>query len=83
MRDSLVLTSLLEEIGEIGAARKRAQSAANLDAPDVSSRPVSEGRHNRASSDFSLLRGFQPPGSGTPIADGHMQKPASRSPHRG
>lgn len=71
-----------QEIGELGAARKRAQSAANLDAPDVSSRPVSEGRHNRASSDFSLLRGFQPPGSGTPIADGHMQKPASRSPHR-
>lgn len=70
------------EIGEMVAARKRAQSAANLDAPDTSSRPVSQGRHNRASSDFSLLRGFQAPGSGTPGADGHLQKPASRSPHR-
>ncbi|KAM0455905.1 hypothetical protein ACHAPV_002998 [Trichoderma viride] len=70
------------EIGEMVAARKRAQSAANLDAPDTSSRPVSQGRHNRASSDFSLLRGFQAPGSGTPGADGHLQKQASRSPHR-
>lgn len=80
-----MLTNLLEEIeiGEITAARKRAQSAANLDAPETSGRPVSQGRHNRASSDFSLLRGFQAPGSGAPGADGHLQKPASRSPHRG
>lgn len=80
-----MLTNSLEEIeiGEMVAARKRAQSAANLDAPDTSSRPVSQGRHNRASSDFSLLRGFQAPGSGTPGADGHLQKQASRSPHRG
>lgn len=79
---ALVLTDLVDENGEMGAARKRAQSAANLEAPDSSGRPVSEGRHNRASSDFSLLRGFATP-SGTPIADGQIQKQASRSPHRG
>ncbi|KAL7951026.1 ras guanine nucleotide exchange factor domain-containing protein [Trichoderma barbatum] len=73
-----------DEMGEMGAARKRAQSAANLDAPDASgTRPISEGRHNRASSDFSLLRGFAVPSASTPIADGHLQKQASRSPHRG
>ncbi|KAJ4857567.1 rasGEF domain-containing protein [Trichoderma breve] len=73
-----------DETGEMGAARKRAQSAANLDAPDPSAgRPISEGRHNRASSDFSLLRGFAAPSTGTPVADGHAQKQASRSPHRG
>ncbi|PTB50389.1 hypothetical protein M431DRAFT_95550 [Trichoderma harzianum CBS 226.95] len=74
---------LPHETGEMGAARKRAQSAANLDAPDPSAgRPISEGRHNRASSDFSLLRGFAAPSTGTPVTDGHAQKQASRSPHR-
>ncbi|KAL6793625.1 ras guanine nucleotide exchange factor domain-containing protein [Trichoderma sp. SZMC 28013] len=73
-----------DDMGEMGAARKRAQSAANLDAPDPGAgRPISEGRHNRASSDFSLLRGFAAPSTGTPVADGHAQKQASRSPHRG
>ncbi|EGR48065.1 RasGEF protein, partial [Trichoderma reesei QM6a] len=77
-------SSYADEIGEMGAARKRAQSAANLEATDPSAaRPVSEGRHNRASSDFSLLRGFAAPSVGTPVADGHVQKQASRSPHRG
>ncbi|KAL7799717.1 ras guanine nucleotide exchange factor domain-containing protein [Trichoderma ceciliae] len=72
-----------DEMGEMGAARKRAQSAANLEAPDSSAgRPVSEGRHSRASSDFSLLRGFPTPPTGTPIADGHMQKQVPRSPRR-
>ncbi|KAK1237719.1 hypothetical protein MKX07_003555 [Trichoderma sp. CBMAI-0711] len=76
--------TLQNEIGEMGAARKRAQSAANLEATDPSgARPVSEGRHNRASSDLSLLRGFAAPSVGTPVADGHAQKQASRSPHRG
>ncbi|RFU75676.1 aimless alea [Trichoderma arundinaceum] len=75
---------LPQEMSDMGAARKRAQSAANLDAPDSSAgRPVSEGRHSRASSDFSLLRGFAAPSSGTPIADGHLQKQVSRSPRRG
>ncbi|KAH6608003.1 aimless alea [Trichoderma cornu-damae] len=74
-----------DESGEMGAIRKRAQSAANLEAPDSSGgRPVSEGRHSRASSDFSPLRGFAAPSStGTPIADGHLQKQVSRSPRRG
>ncbi|KAK4075014.1 uncharacterized protein Triagg1_4678 [Trichoderma aggressivum f. europaeum] len=73
-----------DDMGEMGAARKRAQSAANLDLPDPGAgRPISEGRHNRSSSDFSLLRGFAAPPTGTPVADGHAQKQASRSPHRG
>ncbi|EHK15896.1 uncharacterized protein TRIVIDRAFT_39897 [Trichoderma virens Gv29-8] len=73
-----------DETGEMGAARKRAQSAANLDALDSSAgRPISEGRHNRASSDFSLLRGFAAPSTGPPGTDGHSQTQASRSPHRG
>ncbi|KAK5998010.1 Ras guanine nucleotide exchange factor A-like protein [Cladobotryum mycophilum] len=46
-----------EEHGET-VSRRRAQSAANLEAPDPAGRPMSEGRHSRASSDYSLLRGF-------------------------
>ncbi|KAK7429250.1 hypothetical protein QQZ08_004260 [Neonectria magnoliae] len=47
-------------------SRRRAQSAANLEAPDPTARrPLSQNsKHSRASSDFSLLRGIStPPGT--------------------
>ncbi|KAF4997229.1 hypothetical protein FGRMN_4009 [Fusarium graminum] len=51
-----------EENGET-VSRRRAQSAANLEAPDVGTgRPISQhSKHSRASSDFSLLKGFSNP----------------------
>ncbi|KAM0440786.1 hypothetical protein ACHAPT_000087 [Fusarium lateritium] len=68
-----------EENGET-VSRRRAQSAANLEAPDVSTgRPISQhSKHSRASSDFSLLKGFSNP----PISDGYRAQ-ASRSPRAG
>ncbi|KAK4228337.1 ras guanine nucleotide exchange factor domain-containing protein [Podospora fimiseda] len=60
--------------------RRRAASAANLDAPQelINGRPISQhSKHSRASSDLSLLRGVPPP-SGN---DGsYYRGPASRSP---
>ncbi|KAH6850880.1 ras guanine nucleotide exchange factor domain-containing protein [Chaetomium sp. MPI-CAGE-AT-0009] len=63
---------------EGSGTRRRAASTANLDAPmDLlhNGRPISQhSKHSRASSDFSLLRGFsQPPN------EGH-RNPPSRSP---
>ncbi|KAK3315050.1 ras guanine nucleotide exchange factor domain-containing protein [Apodospora peruviana] len=49
-------------------ARRRAASTANLDAPPdtINGRPISQhSKHSRASSDFSLLRGFPPPPTDT------------------
>ncbi|KAJ4246721.1 hypothetical protein NW757_009308 [Fusarium falciforme] len=68
-----------EENGET-VSRRRAQSAANLEAPDVSTgRPISQhSKHSRASSDFSLLKGFSNP----PVSDGYRAQ-ASRSPRAG
>ncbi|KAF4459829.1 hypothetical protein FALBO_13408 [Fusarium albosuccineum] len=68
-----------EENGET-VSRRRAQSAANLEAPDVGTgRPISQhSKHSRASSDFSLLKGFSNP----PISDGYRAQ-ASRSPRAG
>ncbi|KAM0556790.1 hypothetical protein ACHAPJ_005850 [Fusarium lateritium] len=65
-----------EENGET-VSRRRAQSAANLEAPDaVIGRPISQhSKHSRASSDFSLLKGFSNP----PISEGYRPQ-ASRSP---
>ncbi|KAK3901131.1 ras guanine nucleotide exchange factor A [Staphylotrichum tortipilum] len=58
--------------------RRRAASTANLDAPvdTHNGRPISQhSKHSRASSDFSLLRGFpQPPN------EGQYRGPSSRSP---
>ncbi|KAM4060029.1 rasGEF domain-containing protein [Hirsutella rhossiliensis] len=53
-----------DENGET-APRRRAQSAVNLEAPDpAAGRPLSEhSKHSRASSDFSVLRGFANPQS--------------------
>ncbi|OAA51491.1 Ras guanine nucleotide exchange factor [Metarhizium rileyi] len=60
--------------------RRRAQSAANLEAPELSAgRPLSEhSKHSRASSDFSILRTFsnQQPGE-------NYRSQASRSPRTG
>ncbi|KAM5355598.1 hypothetical protein ACJ41O_002244 [Fusarium nematophilum] len=68
-----------EENGET-VSRRRAQSAANLEAPDPSSgRPLSQhSKHSRASSDFSLLKGFSNP----PINESYMAQ-ISRSPRLG
>ncbi|KAF4984626.1 hypothetical protein FZEAL_202 [Fusarium zealandicum] len=68
-----------EENGET-VSRRRAQSAANLEAPDASSgRPISQhSKHSRASSDFSLLKGFSNP----PNNENHRAQ-ASRSPRAG
>lgn len=64
-----------EESGEM-FQRRRAQS--NLEAPDPNlARPISQqSRHSRASSDFSLLKGFGPPNQ-----DGRHQ--TSKSPRPG
>ena len=63
------------------ASRRRAASTANLDASlNVNGRPSSQqsARHSRASSDFSLLRGFPaPPNEG---GGGYHRGPGSRSP---
>ncbi|KAI1068405.1 hypothetical protein LB507_004606 [Fusarium sp. FIESC RH6] len=68
-----------EENGET-VSRRRAQSAANLEAPDVGTgRPISQhSKHSRASSDFSLLKGFSIP----TISEGYRTQ-TSRSPRRG
>ncbi|KJK91968.1 hypothetical protein H633G_04183 [Metarhizium anisopliae BRIP 53284] len=60
--------------------RRRAQSAANLEAPDPSAgRPLSEhSKHSRASSDFSILRTFPNQQSGE-----NYRTQASRSPRPG
>ncbi|KAL0470711.1 ras GEF [Neurospora intermedia] len=60
------------------ASRRRAASAANLDAtPEVNGRPISQhSKHSRASSDFSLLKGFGPPSGDGP----HQRSQLSRSP---
>lgn len=58
--------------------RRRAASTANLDAPHdlINGRPISQhSKHSRASSDFSLLRGFPPPAN-----DGQYRGQPSRSP---
>jgi hypothetical protein len=53
-------TMMSLEKAEGSGARRRAASAANLDPSDVhNGRPISQqSRHSRASSDFSLLRGY-------------------------
>ncbi|KAG9507867.1 hypothetical protein J7337_001423 [Fusarium musae] len=68
-----------EENGET-FSRRRAQSAANLEAPDVGTgRPISQhSKHSRASSDFSLLKGFSNP----PINENYRAQ-SSRSPRQG
>lgn len=68
-----------DEHGEM-ISRRRAQSAANLEAPDPSGgRPLSEhSRHSRASSDFSILRAFPNPQSGD-----NYRTQTSRSPRPG
>ncbi|QPC66359.1 hypothetical protein HYE67_008590 [Fusarium culmorum] len=68
-----------EENGET-VSRRRAQSAANLEAPDIGTgRPISQhSKHSRASSDFSLLKGFSIP----TISEGYRTQ-TSRSPKRG
>ncbi|KAH7366833.1 RasGEF domain-containing protein [Plectosphaerella cucumerina] len=60
---------------EPAAYRRRAASAANLEAPDVAAnRPLSQqSKHSRASSDLSLLRGA--------VADHY--RPSTRSPRLG
>ncbi|KAK3946090.1 ras guanine nucleotide exchange factor A [Diplogelasinospora grovesii] len=59
--------------------RRRAASAANLDAPQetINGRPISQhsSMHSRASSDLSLLRGFPPPPN-----EGYYRSQLSRSP---
>ncbi|KAK2591418.1 hypothetical protein QQS21_010882 [Conoideocrella luteorostrata] len=68
-----------DENGET-MSRRRAQSAANLEAPEpAGGRPLSEhSKHSRASSDFSILRTFsnQQPGD-------NYRAPVSRSPRPG
>ncbi|GJN74236.1 hypothetical protein PLICBS_008327 [Purpureocillium lilacinum] len=60
-------------------SRRRARSAANLEAPDHTGRPLSQhSKHSRASSDFSVLRGF----SNAQGGDSHRAQ-ASRSPRPG
>ncbi|KAG8423295.1 hypothetical protein J3458_000200 [Metarhizium acridum] len=61
-------------------SRRRAQSAANLEAPDPSAgRPLSEhSKHSRASSDFSILRTLPNQQSGE-----NYRTQASRSPRPG
>ncbi|KAF5242101.1 hypothetical protein FANTH_8856 [Fusarium anthophilum] len=73
------LPQTLEENGET-FSRRRAQSAANLEAPDVGTgRPISQhSKHSRASSDFSLLKGFSNP----PINENYRAQ-SSRSPRQG
>ncbi|KAF5977426.1 hypothetical protein FBULB1_6561 [Fusarium bulbicola] len=73
------LPQTLEENGE-AFSRRRAQSAANLEAPDVGTgRPISQhSKHSRASSDFSLLKGFSNP----PINENYRAQ-SSRSPRQG
>ncbi|PNY24080.1 Ras guanine nucleotide exchange factor A [Tolypocladium capitatum] len=68
-----------DESGEM-LSRRRAQSAANLEAPDpTSGRPLSEhSKHSRASSDFSVLRGFP----NTQTTDTYRTR-SSRSPRPG
>ncbi|KAK4142957.1 ras guanine nucleotide exchange factor domain-containing protein [Dichotomopilus funicola] len=61
-----------------GGHRRRAASTANLDAPmdPHNGRPISQhSKHSRASSDFSLLRGFSQPAS-----ESQFRGPAPRSP---
>ncbi|KAK0706454.1 ras guanine nucleotide exchange factor domain-containing protein [Lasiosphaeria miniovina] len=58
--------------------RRRAASTANLDAPPelINGRPISQhSKHSRASSDFSLLRGFPAPPN-----EGYYRGQVSRSP---
>ncbi|KAK1965310.1 RasGEF domain-containing protein [Colletotrichum sublineola] len=57
------ITNRKESLSESGMSRRRAASAANFEAHDSSNgRPLSQqSKHNRASSDLSLLRGVPPP----------------------
>ncbi|TIC97861.1 Ras guanine nucleotide exchange factor A [Colletotrichum higginsianum] len=66
-----------ESLSESGMSRRRAASAANLEAHDSSNgRPLSQqSKHSRASSDLSLLRGVPPP-----IPDHLRGPPPPRSP---
>ncbi|KUJ18233.1 ras GEF [Mollisia scopiformis] len=60
---------------ESSGARRRATSSANLEAPPDASRPLSQhSKHSRASSDYSLLRGFPSP----PPVSTRGQPPLSR-----
>ncbi|WYZ37493.1 hypothetical protein EsH8_II_000999 [Colletotrichum jinshuiense] len=65
------------QASESGMSRRRAASAANLEAHDSSNgRPLSQqSKHSRASSDLSLLRGVPPP-----IPDHLRGPPPPRSP---
>ncbi|KAJ4388475.1 hypothetical protein N0V85_007516 [Neurospora sp. IMI 360204] len=67
-----------QERPQRSASRRRAASAANLDAPpEANGRPMSQhSKHSRASSDFSLLKGFAPPSGDGP----HHRSQLSRSP---
>ncbi|KAH7155311.1 ras guanine nucleotide exchange factor domain-containing protein [Dactylonectria estremocensis] len=71
-----IMSQPREDSGET-VSRRRAQSAANLEAPDYSARrPLSQNsKHSRASSDFSLLRGFPNP----PATENYL----ARSPRMG
>ncbi|KAJ6439621.1 putative aimless RasGEF (aleA) [Purpureocillium lavendulum] len=72
------LPPVVEDNGET-TSRRRAQSAANLEAPDHPGRPISQhSKHSRASSDFSVLRGF----SNAQGAESHRAQ-SSRSPRPG
>lgn len=60
---------------ESSGARRRATSSANLETPLDPSRPLSQhSKHSRASSDYSLLRGFPSP----PPVSTRGQPPLSR-----
>src|SRR5512142_724367 len=65
------------------ATRRRAASAAHLDAPpdSISGRPMSENgsKHSRASSDLSLLSGY--PQQSTTGREPYYRGQNSRSPH--
>lgn len=74
----LLSLTISDDNGET-TSRRRARSAANLEAPDHTGRPLSQhSKHSRASSDFSVLRGF----SNAQGGDSHRAQ-ASRSPRPG
>ncbi|KAE8452836.1 hypothetical protein EG329_013108 [Mollisiaceae sp. DMI_Dod_QoI] len=74
------LSSMLRAVmtnrnAESSGARRRATSSANLETPPDPSRPLSQhSKHSRASSDYSLLRGFPSP----PPVSTRGQPPLSR-----
>ena len=76
----LTFLKAVSSTAEITGARRRATSSANLEKPADLARPLSEhSKHSRASSEYSLLRGFPSPPPASTRGPAPLSRPNGRT----